>query len=61
MAELIILILMIAAYFIAICHIASIASDHNLPYGKFFFVGLFLSPFLSGIMLICNFLGDNEQ
>lgn len=56
MIALIVGIVIIVAYVLAVCHIANLASNLNLSYGKFFFIGFFLSPVVSGIILICEIL-----
>ena len=56
MVAFIIAIVIIVAYIVAVCHIANLATNLELSYGKFFFIGFFCSPVVSGIILICEIL-----
>ena len=49
-------ILILIAYISAACHIAGMASESSLSYGKFFFIGMFASPLISGIILLCELI-----
>ena len=49
-------ILILIAYILAACHIAGMASESSLSYGKFFFIGMFASPLISGILLLCELI-----
>lgn len=56
MVAFIIAIVIIVTYIVAVCHIANLATNLELSYGKFFFIGFFCSPVVSGIILICEIL-----
>lgn len=49
-------IFILIAYILAACHIAGMASEYSLSYGKFFFIGMFASPLISGIILLCELI-----
>ena len=49
-------IFILIAYILAACHIAGMASESSLSYGKFFFMGMFASPLISGILLLCELI-----